>query len=469
MPKLKTLTTRQYVAVSTVLGLLAATGAVALAGPWDSGQRKAERELAGPRVSVGGAHHPDPARTRAPAPAPSAPGVLAALGNPGNVPAQQTLAAALDPLLTDPALGSVRTAAVIDTATGRLLYGSGADRAMTPASTVKLATTTAALSVLGPGHRIATTVDATPDGKHLTLVGGGDPTLSKDRLRALADDTVRVLRDRGVTSVDLSYDTSLYEGPEIHPIGINNNIAPVVALMTDEGRVDGSDHGPAPRTGDPAGDTARAFAEMLADRGVTADPGSAPARPAAGSVPVARTYSDPLSALVERALTNSDNDLAEALARQTALAAGEPASFEGAGRAVKAQLDKLRLPVSDAQFADGSGLDRNDKVTAALLATVLARAADQAHPKLRPVLTGLPIAGFSGTLADRYTGSASGTGLVRAKTGTLTGVNTLAGTVVATDGRLLSFAFLASDTASPFSAQPALDRLATALATRKLS
>ncbi|MEV0089960.1 D-alanyl-D-alanine carboxypeptidase/D-alanyl-D-alanine-endopeptidase [Streptomyces sp. NPDC050738] len=463
MPKL---TTWQFIAGSTAIGLVIATGAVALAGPWDSGQRKAERDQSAPK---GGAHHPAPARPKAPAPAPSAPGVLTALGAPGNVPAQKALSATLGPLLADPALGSVHTAAVIDTATGKLLYGSGADLAMTPASTVKLATTTAALAALGPDHRIATTVEATADGKHLTLVGGGDPTLSKDRLRALADDTVRVLRDRGVTSVDLAYDTSLYSGPEIHPIGINDNIAPVVALMTDEGRVDGSDHGPAPRTGDPAGDTARTFAGMLADRGVTANPGSTPARPAAHSTPLARTYSDPLSALVERALTNSDNDLAEALARQTALAAGRPASFEGAGRAVKDQLAKLRLPVSEAQFADGSGLDRNDRVTATLLATVLARASEPANQRLRPVLTGLPIAGFSGTLADRYTGSASGTGLVRAKTGTLTGVNTLAGTVVAADGRLLSFAFLASNTTSPYAAQSALDRLATALATRKLT
>ncbi|WP_329119165.1 D-alanyl-D-alanine carboxypeptidase/D-alanyl-D-alanine endopeptidase [Streptomyces sp. NBC_01465] len=463
------LTTWQLIAGSTALGLVIATGAVALAGPWDSGQRKAERDRAASRAPGGGAHHQAPARVKAPAPAPSAPGVLAVLGAPGNVPAGKSLSAVLDPLLSDPALGSVRTAAVIDTATGRQLYGSGADRPMTPASTVKLATTTAALSALGPDHRIATTVRASADGKHLTLVGGGDPTLSKDRLRALADDTVRVLRDRGVTSVSLSYDISLYSGPQIHPIGINDNIAPVVALMTDEGRVDGSDHGPAPRTGDPAGDTARTFAGMLKDRGVTADTDSAPAGAPAGSTPIARTNSDPLSALVERALTNSDNDLAEALARQTALAAGEPASFEGAGRAVKAELAKLQLPVEDAQFADGSGLDRNDRVTASLLARVLARAADPASPRLRPVLTGLPIAGFSGTLADRYTGSASGTGLVRAKTGTLTGVNTLAGTVVAADGRLLSFAFLASDTASPYTAQPALDRLATALATRKLS
>jgi D-alanyl-D-alanine carboxypeptidase/D-alanyl-D-alanine-endopeptidase (penicillin-binding protein 4) len=72
------------------------------------------------------------------------------------------------------------------------------------------------------------------------------------------------------------------------------------------------------------------------------------------------------------------------------------------------------------------------------------------------------VAGFTGTLATRYTDGAAG--VVRAKTGTLTGVNTLAGTVVDRDGRLLAFAFLASDTTDAQAAQSALDRTATALA-----
>jgi D-alanyl-D-alanine carboxypeptidase/D-alanyl-D-alanine-endopeptidase (penicillin-binding protein 4) len=72
------------------------------------------------------------------------------------------------------------------------------------------------------------------------------------------------------------------------------------------------------------------------------------------------------------------------------------------------------------------------------------------------------VAGFTGTLSTRYTDGAAG--VVRAKTGTLTGVNALAGTVVDRDGRLLAFAFLAADTASRDPAQAALDRAATALA-----
>jgi D-alanyl-D-alanine carboxypeptidase/D-alanyl-D-alanine-endopeptidase (penicillin-binding protein 4) len=122
------------------------------------------------------------------------------------------------------------------------------------------------------------------------------------------------------------------------------------------------------------------------------------------------------------------------------------------------------MPLAGARFADGSGLNRLDKVSASLLATLIGRAGDPAHPELRPVLTGLPVAGFSGTLEQRYTGSSRATGLLHAKTGTLTGVNTLAGTVVDAQGRLLAFAFMASHTTAPGAAQAALDRLGSAVA-----
>lgn len=455
----------RLVAGSAVLGLAVAVGAALAAGPWDSGQRKAERGRAAVQERAGGAHHQGEA-TDGPAPAPSAPPALRALGNTAGLSAQagaSALGAALDPLLDSPALGAVRTAVVVDVATGKQVYADGAATPMTPASTVKIATAAAALSALGPGHRIATTVRLSPDSRTLTLVGGGDPTLDEAALRSLAADTARSLRDGGAGTVRLRYDTSGYSGPAVHPIGPNENIASVSALMADEGRLDGSVRGPAPRTADPAGDAARAFADLLDDAGV--DTRSAPeaGRAVGGSRTVATHLSKPLSALVERTLTNSDNDLAEALARQTAIEAGEPASFAGARRAVTARLKALGLPLKGAHLADGSGLDRADKVTAALLAQLLALAAGPDHPELRPVLTGLPVAGFSGTLGDRYTATSRGTGLIRAKTGTLTGVNSLAGTAVDAKGRLLAFAFLASGTTSPGEAEASLDTLATAL------
>ncbi|MFF8381735.1 D-alanyl-D-alanine carboxypeptidase/D-alanyl-D-alanine-endopeptidase [Streptomyces sp. NPDC015661] len=460
--------TWQYTAGSAALGLVLAAAAVTAAGPWDGGQRTAERARAA-APTTGGTHHappPAPAAPRRPAPAPSAPSVLTALHAPAPQGRTADLAALLVPLLADPGLGPLRTASVVDTATGKQLYGEGAGTPMTPASTVKIATAAAALSALGPDHRIPTTVTAAPDGSSVTLTGGGDPTLDPARLKTLAADTARALKARGHASVRLAYDTGLYRGPALHPIGPNENLAPVVALMTREGRLDDSRSGPAPRTADPAGDTAAAFADLLTEAGVkiTGDPAPGPTPRAA---PLARTYSAPLADLVERTLTNSDNDLAEALARQTALARKQPASFQGAEKAVRDELARLGVPVAGARFADGSGLDRRDRVSAALLTGLLTRAADPARPTLRPVLTGLPVGGFTGTLAGRFGAAPAGAGLVRAKTGTLTGVNTLAGTVVTPDGRLLAFAFLAGRTLSPYEAQPALDRLSAALAGRK--
>ena len=98
-------------------------------------------------------------------------------------------------------------------------------------------------------------------------------------------------------------------------------------------------------------------------------------------------------------LTNSDNDIAEALARQTAVADGRARrASPAAARPSRAQLKKLGLPLTGARLHDGSGLDRDDRLTAGLLTALLVKAGDPAHPDLRPVLTGLPVAGFTGTL-----------------------------------------------------------------------
>ncbi|GAA0492166.1 D-alanyl-D-alanine carboxypeptidase/D-alanyl-D-alanine-endopeptidase [Streptomyces sp. NPDC046215] len=458
--------TVRFAAVSALAGLVVAAGAVSAAGPWDSGQRKAERDLAAAGRATGGERHSRPA-------VPAAPPVLAGLGArpAAPPPTRDGLAEALEPLLKDPALGERTSAAVVDAATGTPLYGADEGTEYTPASTVKLATAAAALAALGPGHRIETTVVAGGDG--IVLVGGGDPTLTArpdragpDRpasLRELADATARALKARGTGRTKLTYDTSRYAGPTDHPIGANENIAPVTALMVDEGRLDDSDHGTADRSTEPAADAARTFADLLRERGVDVEDDVSSGQAPGKAERIAAVSSPPLSALVERTLTNSDNDIAEALARQTALAAGAPASFEGAAGAVTERLEKLGLPTSGIRIADGSGLDRADQVSAELLAQLLARAADPRHPELRPVLTGLPVAGFSGTLRGRYGSDAGGRGLVRAKTGTLTGVNTLAGTAVTSEGRLLAFAFMTSG-GSAEAAQRVLDRLATAVA-----
>ncbi|WP_280875647.1 D-alanyl-D-alanine carboxypeptidase/D-alanyl-D-alanine endopeptidase [Streptomyces pseudovenezuelae] len=469
---------RRYTAGAAGAGVALAVLVVVTAGPWDStGQRTAERDRAAALNGTGGADHGGHSGAsgtagQAPEPAPSAESVLAGLGGAANTvksdPTGKALADVLGPLLDDPALGARRTAAVVDLTDGKRLYGTGADDALTPASTTKIATAVAALSAMGADHRLTTRTALEPDTGELVLVGGGDPTLTAHKdaegwasLRTLADRTATALKKRGIHEVTLSYDTTLFAGSELHPIGVDGNLALVTSLMADEARPDDSTSGPVTRDTDPAADAARTFGALLADQGIrTTSPG--PSKATSRAKALAAVSSPPLSSIVERMLTNSDNDIAEALARQTAVASGKRADFDGGAAAIASVLKKLGLPLKGARFNDGSGLDRDDRLTADLLTALLVKAGDPAHPELRAVLTGLPVAGFTGTLTTRYTDGAAG--VVRAKTGTLTGVNTLAGTVVDQDGHLLAFAFLASNTTSAIAAQSALDRTATALA-----
>jgi D-alanyl-D-alanine carboxypeptidase/D-alanyl-D-alanine-endopeptidase (penicillin-binding protein 4) len=171
-------------------------------------------------------------------------------------------------------------------------------------------------------------------------------------------------------------------------------------------------------------------------------------------------------------LQSSDNDLAEALLRHVALSQQQPATFVGGATAERVVLPRLGIDAAGLHLVDGSGLSQADGVSPRVLAMLLRVAADVRHPELRPVLEGLPVAGFSGTLALRYrigpkkTTPIAGAGTVRAKTGTLTGVSALAGLVVDRDGRLLVFAVLADHVpvGGLTAAQNALDRVAARLA-----
>ena len=111
-------------------------------------------------------------------------------------------------------------------------------------------------------------------------------------------------------------------------------------------------------------------------------------------------------------------------------------------------------------MVDGSGLSTADLMQATALTSVVRASASGGHPELRALLAGLPVAGFLGTLAIRFstTASAAGVGAVRAKTGTLTGVSSLAGVVVDADGRQLAFAVIAGHVPSdsPLDAEAAL-------------
>ncbi|MEV7359958.1 D-alanyl-D-alanine carboxypeptidase/D-alanyl-D-alanine-endopeptidase [Kitasatospora sp. NPDC091276] len=431
---------------------------------------------------------PAPGGGARPAPAPGAVLATVEAGGPAAAPTAQGLQQALAAAVADKSLGTV-TFAVADAADGQLLYGSGENTPATPASTTKLATAIAALSLIPGDTRLTTRVVRGADPGTITLVGGGDPTLTAlpadqvqiggraadadtapASLDALARQTAAALKAAGTTTVKLDYDLSMYAGNPQHKNHDGQNIALVVPLMVDEAKVDPKSRDDAPaRVADPAGKAAEVFAALLKAQGVTVDGTARPAAaPAASAAPVlGRVDSPTVARLVERMLTTSDNQIGEAMARQAALAAGQPASFEGAATAVTRELAKLGVPMAGVSLNDGSGLHPGNAVPPAVLVRLLALAASDQHPTLRPVLTGLPIAGFTGTLGKRYgtgSGAADAAGLIRAKTGTLSGVNTLAGTVVDADGRLLAFAVMTRTTAPADTARAAMDRIAARLA-----
>ncbi|MET8546299.1 D-alanyl-D-alanine carboxypeptidase/D-alanyl-D-alanine-endopeptidase [Kitasatospora sp. NPDC004799] len=454
-------------------------------------RRAAPPAASGPAVPTAPATGGSDAPGARPAPAPGA--VLAAVDGAGAaVPTAQGLQQALAAVRADRNLGDL-TFAVADAATGQLLYGAGENTPATPASTTKLATAIAALSLIPGETRLHTRVVRGTDPGTIVLVGGGDPTLTAlpadqvqiggqpadadtapASLDALAQQTADALKGAGTTTVQLDYDLSLYAGSPQHRNHDAQNIALVVPLMVDEGRVDPKSRDDAPdRVADPAAAAAEAFAALLKARGITvtgAKPAAtpAPAPAASGQVPLGDVFSPTVARLVERLLTTSDNQLAEAIARQVAVVAHQPASFEGAAAAVTQELARLGVPMTGVVLNDGSGLHTGNEIPPAVLVRLLALAASEQHPTLRPVLTGLPVAGFTGTLNRRYgsgSGAADAAGLIRAKTGTLSGVNTLAGTVVDADGRLLAFAVMTRTTAPADAARAAMDRIAARLTT----
>jgi D-alanyl-D-alanine carboxypeptidase/D-alanyl-D-alanine-endopeptidase (penicillin-binding protein 4) len=410
-------------------------------------------------------------------------------------PTARGLAAMLGAALPPAATGAGVGVEVADARTGQALYSASAGTAATPASTTKVVTAVAALAALGPDARFTTTVRQV--GGTVVLVGGGDPTLAVNgypssdyprpaTLAQLAAGTARALRARGSHSVRLGYDTSLFSGPDMAQGWTDSdistgNVTPIVALEADQGRLtpgsaledDDDAVNFSPRATDPVGLTVASFAALLARDGITVTGAPAETTAPASAPVLASVSSPPLAEMAGQMLQESNNVIAENLARHVAIALGMPATFSGAAGADVAELRRLGIttPIS---LVDGSGLSPDDAIAPTTLIRVLWTATST--PRLRGAVTGLPVAGFSGTLTaggsvfGGVAGVARGTarGVVRAKTGNLATVATLAGLAYDRSGDLLLFAIMAPRVPSADQlpqAADALDAAAAGLAT----
>jgi serine-type D-Ala-D-Ala carboxypeptidase/endopeptidase (penicillin-binding protein 4) len=394
-------------------------------------------------------------------------------------PSDSGLSSALSGPVGNPALGTL-TGIVIDPATDATMWDHNSTQALTPASATKLLTSTAALLTLDHGLQLTTKVVAGASPDTAILVAGGDPTLSAlpdgqesvyPGAAHLDDLVAQVKQATGGTIKNVQIDLSIYSGALTAPGWAPDDApsvsaAPVMPAMLDGGRTDPTANETSPRVANPATVLLQTFAQRL---GASVAATSTTAAPAGARV-LGEVRSAPLTDLVDNLLVNSDNNLAEAVGRQTAIANGAPPTFAGVAQTTLNVLAQNGFDTTGVSLNDGSGLSTLNKVPARLLAQLLAVVAapdgkDTRTAKLRPLLAGLPVAGASGTLAPpRFTdpASSSGKGWVRAKTGTLSGVNTLAGLVLDKDGRVLVFALM-SNGSSATTGRPALDAIAATL------
>ena len=356
---------------------------------------------------------------------------------------------------------------VVLTSDGSVLASRSAGKLLAPASTMKLLTSLAALDTLGGDRTFTTRV--VRSGGQVVLVGGGDPLLTDKQsrsaakpasLQALATATVAALRTAGVKKVQLGYDTSLFTGPAFHPAWKDKWhtwVARVSPLLIGSGRFNQWQADPAP-----ARTAAAAFAKRLKAAGIKVTT-VRPARADAAATELASVRSAPLTTVIARTLTYSDNLAAEVIARHLALASGKSASFTGAAATLKAWLAAHSLWSEGMRVMDGSGLSVAARVTPTVLARAVLASLDD--PALAGVASGLPVAGVSGTLEDRFDdkSESAARGKVHAKTGTLAGVASLAGYLTTADGARLVFAIVANRTRGQTTAYNWLDRSAAVL------
>jgi serine-type D-Ala-D-Ala carboxypeptidase/endopeptidase (penicillin-binding protein 4) len=417
-------------AVLAVLALVALAGAVA-AGPGDEAS-------GGARAGEAAASTPVLSPRRVPA-------VLAA----GRAEHQ------LEEDLTGVAADSPPSSCLVVAEGSRELFSVNPDLPLVPASTMKLVTAVAALDRLGADTTFRTTVvvdEAPRDGvvQDLWLVGGGDPVLGTAEwaasfrhqpalftpLERLADDVVAA-GVRSVTGLVLGdearYDTERRGVDWPASSTTAGNVGSLSALLVNDGyaRAPGS-RAPFP---DPAAGAAGVLADLLRLRGVEVagvGPGGAPRD---GEV-LAEVHSAPMAEVVGSMVRESDNVTAEMLTKELGLDGSGEGSTEAGTRVLREVLDEAGLPLEGVDIVDGSGLSRSDRLTCGLLAGLLG-----------DVGTGtgldrsLAVAGTTGSLTERFLGTAL-VGRMRAKTGSLNGVETLAGIVETDAGRALSFAYL---------------------------
>lgn len=344
--------------------------------------------------------------------------------------AQDSLRIRLDSLLEDPMFETSQVAVMVyDLTADSVCYRHNERQLLRPASTMKLVTAITALDQLGPQYDFKTDIYYTGQIKGRTLVGniycvgGFDPTLTMGdvtdmalSVQQLGIDSIagKLVADRTMKE-QLDYGEGWCwddENPLLTPLSIGRKD---IFLTT--------------------------FAEEVARLGINLEN----VRLVEGRLPAnARhltTIRHNISLVLDRMMKKSDNFYAEAVFYQTAASVRKSlAKATDATGVTRKLLKRLGLQADTYRLADGSGLSLYNYVSAELLCTLLKYAWNS--PMIHDALWfSLPIAGVDGTLENRMLNTAAD-GNVRAKTGTLTGISSLAGYCKAKNGHQLCFSII---------------------------
>ncbi|MBR1547441.1 MAG: D-alanyl-D-alanine carboxypeptidase/D-alanyl-D-alanine-endopeptidase [Prevotella sp.] len=344
---------------------------------------------------------------------------------PQNIQARLDSLTAASPLLQTSQLGLM----VYDLTADSAIYRHNERQMMRPASTMKLVTSITALDRLGWQHKYRTSLyyQGTIQGGRLNgdvyCVGGFDPMLTEDDVRALA----MRLRNFGVDTLQgrIVADQSMKEAAEYGEGWCWDDDNPRLLPLT-IGRKD---------------TFTATFYKALADCGVVMEQVECTDGRLSGKSFFVAAATHTIDDVLQHMMKDSDNFYAESMFYQIAASTGiRPAKASDARNLVKRLINKLGLGKNPYRIADGSGLSLYNYVSAEL-ETMLLRYAYLNADIYDHLYPALPIAGEDGTLKKRMT-ALNTRGNVHAKTGTLTGISSLAGYCTAANGHQLCFAII---------------------------
>lgn len=366
--------------------------------------------------------------------------------------------ALLQKRISNPRIGSDVGMIVVDGETGAVVSSHDPDALMLPASNMKIITAVGALSTMGAAGQLTTRVRPGTAPNEVILEGGGDPLLSSTDLESMARKTSKQLA--AGTPVVVRVDDDLFPPTKRGP-GWTNGYLPYVAAPV-EALARLGDYSP-----DPSTNAAMVFIKRLRSLGFTTTLGD-PANADPGAPVLAETHSTVEDA-VSVMLSRSENNVAEVLFRQVAVASGIVPTWAGGRQAAEKALSALGIEATGMSLLDGSGLSRKNRLSPRFLAIVL-RMARVTNSKAFTTMfepEAMPVSGQTGTLASAYgryvtKHARCAQGDVHAKTGSLFDTIALSGVADTTSGSLRLFSILVNDRPQRFSAlstRQALDGL----------